>query len=139
VRSAGRHRDGRLTAHGRRLLERAQQALDVLDLAGQEVAAAADAEYGRVCRRLHDRQCRSIRRYPWMIFATSVRDTLRHIEPDRLGAEHAAGAPLDHRQPGRVPHTGLAVISLRLWRGAWDGPLGLDTGVALRLALPHLQ
>jgi DNA-binding transcriptional LysR family regulator len=38
----------RLTVHGRRLLERAEQALDVLDLAGQEVAAKADAEYGQV-------------------------------------------------------------------------------------------
>ena len=37
-----------LTAHGRRLLARAEQALDVLELAGQEVAADADPEYGQV-------------------------------------------------------------------------------------------
>jgi DNA-binding transcriptional LysR family regulator len=37
-----------LTAHGRRLLARAQQALDVLELAGQEVAADTDPEYGQV-------------------------------------------------------------------------------------------
>lgn len=38
----------RLTAHGRRLLGRAEQALDILELAGQEVAAEADPEYGQV-------------------------------------------------------------------------------------------
>jgi DNA-binding transcriptional LysR family regulator len=38
----------RLTAHGQRLLARAEQALDVLELAGQEVAAEADPEYGQV-------------------------------------------------------------------------------------------
>jgi DNA-binding transcriptional LysR family regulator len=37
-----------LTAHGRRLLARAEQALGVLELAGQEVAADADPEYGQV-------------------------------------------------------------------------------------------
>lgn len=37
-----------LTAHGRRLLARAEQALDVLEIAGQEVAADADPEYGQV-------------------------------------------------------------------------------------------
>lgn len=37
-----------LTAHGRRLLARAEQALDVLELTGQEVAADADPEYGQV-------------------------------------------------------------------------------------------
>ena len=37
-----------LTAHGRRLLARAEQALNVLELAGQEVAADADPEYGQV-------------------------------------------------------------------------------------------
>ncbi|MFJ2443222.1 MULTISPECIES: LysR family transcriptional regulator [unclassified Streptomyces] len=38
----------RLTAHGRHLLARAEQALEVLELAGQEVAAEADPEYGQV-------------------------------------------------------------------------------------------
>jgi DNA-binding transcriptional LysR family regulator len=37
-----------LTTHGRRLLARAEQALGVLELAGQEVAADADPEYGQV-------------------------------------------------------------------------------------------
>ncbi|WP_424216214.1 LysR family transcriptional regulator (plasmid) [Streptomyces sp. BI20] len=38
----------RLTPQGRRLLERAEQALALLDLAGQEIAADADAEHGLV-------------------------------------------------------------------------------------------
>ena len=37
-----------LTAHGRALLEYAEQALSVLDAAGRELASAADAEYGLV-------------------------------------------------------------------------------------------
>jgi DNA-binding transcriptional LysR family regulator len=37
-----------LTSHGRHLLARAEQALDVLELAGQELAVEADPEYGQV-------------------------------------------------------------------------------------------